>query len=170
MALEPGHGRTAVPVRSAYLGAVFGVLGVIAVLVFASSLNQLVVTPRLYGSTWDFQAADTNFNATAANDNCGPKDFGLSQVRGVGAVAAACEDDIQLGGRPVTGWAFTPVRGTIDPEIVAGRAPRGPDEVALGSQTLRALGKEHRRQRARPRSARNLRLPHRRTCRDSRSQ
>lgn len=141
MALEPGRGGTAVPVRSAYLGAVFGVLGVIAVLVFASSLNQLVMTPRLYGSTWDFQAADTNFNATAANDNCGPNDFGLAQVRGVGAVAAACEDDIQLGGHPVTGWAFTPVRGTIEPEIVAGRAPRGPGEVALGSQTLQALGK-----------------------------
>jgi hypothetical protein len=141
MALEPGHGATAVPVRSAYLGAVFGVLGVIAVLVFASSLNQLVVTPRLYGSTWDFQAADTNFNATAANDNCGPKDFGLAHVRGVGAIAAACEDDIQLGGHPVTGWAFTPVRGTIEPEIVEGRAPRGPREVALGSQTLQALGK-----------------------------
>ena len=141
MALEPGRGRTAVPVRSAYLGAVFGVVGVIAVLVFASSLGQLVVTPRLYGSTWDFQAADTNFNATVANDNCGPKDFGLAHVSGVGAVAAVCEDDIQLGGHPVTGWAFTPVRGAIEPEIVAGRAPRGPGEVALGSQTLRTLGK-----------------------------
>ncbi len=43
MALEPGQGRTAVPVRSAFLGAVFGVLGVTAVLVFGSSLNQLVV-------------------------------------------------------------------------------------------------------------------------------
>ena len=141
MALEPGRGRTAVPVRSAYLGAVFGVLGVIAVLVFASSLNQLVTTPRLYGSTWDFQAADSNFNATPTNDNCGPKDFGLARVRGVGAVAAVCEDDIQLGGHPVTGWAFTPVRGTIGPELITGRAPRGPDEVALGSQTLQALGK-----------------------------
>ena len=40
------------------------------------------------------------------------------------------------------GWGFQPVRGRIDPEIVAGRAPRAPDEVALGSVTLDALGKK----------------------------
>ena len=141
MALEPGRGRTAVPVRSAYLGAVFGVLGVVAVLVFASSLDHLVATPRLFGSTWDFQARDTNFNPTPTNDGCGRNAFGLTHVSGVGAVAAVCTNDIQLGGDPVTGWGFTPVRGTIEPEIIAGRTPRTSREVALGSVTLDALGK-----------------------------
>jgi len=136
MALEPGRGRTAVPVRSAYLGAVFGVLGVTAILVFASSLDHLVATPRLYGSTWDFQTEDTRFQST-----CGNNDFGLARVAGVGAVAAVCHNDIQIDGRPVTGSGFTPVRGSIEPEVVAGRAPRSPGEVALGAVTLRALGK-----------------------------
>jgi ABC-type antimicrobial peptide transport system permease subunit len=136
MALEPGRGARAVPVRSAYLGAVFGVLGVTAILVFAASLDHLVATPRLYGSTWDFQAEDTNFRA-----DCGTNDFGLARVAGVGAVAAVCHNDIQLDGRPVTGWGFTSVRGTIEPEVVAGRAPRGPGEVALGAVTLSALRK-----------------------------
>lgn len=136
MALEPGRGRTAVPVRSAYLGAVFGVLGVTAVLVFTSSLDHLVATPRLYGATWDFQATDTNFKNT-----CGSNDFGLTHEPGVGAVAAECTNDIQLDGHPVTGWGFTRLRGTIEPEIVTGRAPRTPGEVALGSVTLQALGK-----------------------------
>src|SRR5204862_5457180 len=36
MALSPGRGRTAVPVRSACFGAIFGVLGIVAVLVFAA--------------------------------------------------------------------------------------------------------------------------------------
>ena len=85
MAVEPGRGRRAVPVRSAYLGAVFGVLGVTAVLVFTSSLDHLVATPRLYGSTWDFQAADVNFKNT-----CGRDDFGLTREPGIGAVAAVC--------------------------------------------------------------------------------
>jgi ABC-type antimicrobial peptide transport system permease subunit len=139
MALERGRGRTAVPVRSAYLGAVFGVLGVTAVLVFASSLDHLGATPRLYGSTWDFEAADTNFtdDPTACNQN----DLGLTRVAGVGAVGAVCSNDLELGGRPITGWGFTPIRGTIGPEVVTGRAPRAPDEVALGATTLRALGK-----------------------------
>jgi hypothetical protein len=59
MALQPGRGRTAVPVRSAIVGAVFGVFGVIAVVVFATSLNRLVTTPRRYGWTWDVAATDT---------------------------------------------------------------------------------------------------------------
>ena len=42
MAVEPGSGRTAVPVRSAFFGAVVGVVGVTAVIVFASSLNHIV--------------------------------------------------------------------------------------------------------------------------------
>jgi hypothetical protein len=56
-------------------------------------------------------------------------------------VAAVCTNDIQLDGDPVTGWGFTPVRGTIEPEVVAGRTPRTSGEVALGSVTLDALGK-----------------------------
>jgi hypothetical protein len=39
----------------------------------------------------------------------------------------------------VTGWGLTPVRGDIEPEIVSGRAPRGPREIALGQETLSAL-------------------------------
>ncbi len=136
MALEPGRGRTAVPVRSAYLGAIFGVLGVTAILVFTSSLDHLVATPRLYGATWDFQAADTNFK-----DTCGRNDFGLTRVTGVGAIAAVCTNDIQLDGHTLTGWGFTRVRGTIQPAIVTGRAPRAPNEVALGHATLHTLGK-----------------------------
>ena len=141
MALEPGRGRTAVPVRSAYFGAVVGVLGIVAVLVFASSLDHLVATPRLFGSTWDFQAGEQNFNPTPTDDGCGRNAFGLTRVPGVGAVAAVCTNDTQLDGAPVTGWGFTPIRGRIEPEVVAGRAPRTPAEVALGSVTLHALGK-----------------------------
>jgi hypothetical protein len=58
MALEPGRGKTAVPVRSAFLGAVLGAFGLAAVFVFAASLNHLVSTPRLYGWTWDFSTGD----------------------------------------------------------------------------------------------------------------
>jgi hypothetical protein len=136
MALEPGRGRTAVPVRSAYLGATFGVLGLVAVLVFATSLDHLVATPRLYGWNWDFSSSDVNFQ-----NRCGRADFGLVREPGVTSVAAVCTNDVQLGGRPVTGFGFTELRGGIEPDVVAGRAPRNAREVALGSVTLHALGK-----------------------------
>src|SRR5207249_5115384 len=106
MAFEPGHGASAVPVRSAFLGAVLGVVGLTAMLVFASSLGHLDSSPRLYGWTWDFKAPDNTFTNT-----CGARDFGLSAVPGVAAVAAVCYQSVQIDGRPTIGWGFTPVRG-----------------------------------------------------------
>ena len=139
MALEPGHGKAAVPVRSAFLGAVLGVFGVTAVLVFAASLHHLDATPRLYGWTWDFSAPETHSNA----NSCIRADFGLLKEPGIGAVASVCAgtDNIQLDGRPTSAWSFTSLRGTIEPAIVAGRAPTGPQEVALGSATMHTLHK-----------------------------
>ena len=63
---NPARGRTAVPVRSAYLGAVFGIAGLTAVLMFASSVQHLAATPRLYGWTADFAATDQNFGTNPA--------------------------------------------------------------------------------------------------------
>jgi len=137
MALEPGRGTTVVPVRSAFLGAVFGVIGLTAALVFASSLGHLGASPRLYGWTWDFKAPDDSFTL-----DCGARDFGLAAVPGVAAVAAVCYENVLIDGRPTIAWGFTPVRGSIEPEVVAGRAPTGPAEVTLGAATLRALDKK----------------------------
>jgi hypothetical protein len=138
MATEPGRGASAVPVRSAMFGAAFGVVGLTALIVFASSLGQLASTPRLYGWTWDFKAPDLTFMS-----KCGTDDFGLSAVSGVAADAAVCyQTGLPIDGRPTTGWGFTPLHGSIDPEVVAGTVPRGSSEVALGAATLRALGKK----------------------------
>ena len=53
-ALEPGAGRTAVPVRSAILGAILAVTVVVATVTFGSSLNTLVSHPALYGWNWTY--------------------------------------------------------------------------------------------------------------------
>jgi hypothetical protein len=124
------------PVRFTYLGAVLGVLGLTAVLVFGSSLQHLAASPRLQGWDWDFAVTD---NTTTA---CGRTDPGLAQIDGVADIAGLCEADIPVDGRPVAAWGFSPIRGSIEPAIVAGRAPSGPNEVALGSITLHALGKK----------------------------
>lgn len=140
MAFEPGRGSTAVPVRSAQLGAVFAMLGITAILIFTADLSALAATPRRFGAPWDFSVVDNRTN-TSMPGACGTQDFGLNKVVGVGAVAALCANDVQVGGRPVTGWGFTGIRGAIGPVIVAGRAPHGPNEVALGALTLREMGK-----------------------------
>ena len=53
MALEPGRGRTAVPVRSTLLAAIVGVAAVTATFTITESADHLLDTPRLYGHNWD---------------------------------------------------------------------------------------------------------------------
>ena len=118
------------PSAQSIVGAVFGVFGVIAVVVFATSLNRLVTTPRRYGWTWDFAATDT----ISASNTCSHDDFGLGSIHGVGAIGVACygTDNIQLNGHSVNGWSFTSLRGTIEPTVVAGRAPATPTRSRSG--------------------------------------
>lgn len=140
MAFEPGRGRTAVPVRSALVGAAFGALGVVAALTFASSLHHLVTTPAQYGWTWDVEFEDA---AVWQNGSrvCRNVETQLVRAPSVAAVAAVCDLNIEVDGHPVTGYGFAPLRGTSEPAVVAGRAPRDSREIALGTSTLETLGK-----------------------------
>jgi len=128
MALQPGRGGTAVPVRPAIFGATLGVAALTASLVFAASLGHLLTTPRLSGFTWDA------FVATGG---------------GQSRAAAALRADPKIAG--YTRGGFTNVRigrlrllalaaggpGPTRPVITAGAAPAAGDEVALGASTLR---------------------------------
>jgi hypothetical protein len=61
---------------------------------------------------------------------------------GVAALAAVCDNDTQLDGRPVTAWGVLAIRGgDLEPAIVNGRAPAAASEVALAAKTLEALHK-----------------------------
>ena len=57
LAVESGQGRRAVPVRSALVGAVVGVLGVVACLTFRAGLSDTVADPGRSGVVWDFAVA-----------------------------------------------------------------------------------------------------------------
>ena len=59
LALQPGAGRTAVPVRSTVTSAVVGVAALTGALVFSASLGHLLATPRLYGVTWSAYVSNT---------------------------------------------------------------------------------------------------------------
>ena len=142
MALEPGLGRTAVPVRSALIGAVVGVIGVVAIVTFAASLDTLVTTPSLWGATSDVQVSDNRATRDGAGD-CGPASTRLTREPALDSVAVVCRLGVLLGGRATTAYGFTGLSGDLEPvAVVAGRAPRRSDEVAFGASTLDALGKE----------------------------
>jgi len=55
-ALEPGRGRTAVPVRPALVGAVVGVLGLLAALTFARGVADVAGHPEKFGQTYQLTA------------------------------------------------------------------------------------------------------------------
>lgn len=137
MAIQRGRGAGAVPVRSAFAGAAFGIAGVTAALVFGSSLAHLVATPRLSGWAWDVSVE------VPSRQVCrDAADHGVRRVPRVSAVALVCAADIEVDGRPVSARGFRNLRGDIGPVVVAGRAPRRANEVALGSETLHALHKQ----------------------------
>src|SRR5206468_4994679 len=82
MAIDAGRGRTGVPVRSAFFGAILGIVGVTAALVFASSLDHLAATPRAYGETWQFKVQDVT-----PNTPCRGPDYGVARLPGIAALA-----------------------------------------------------------------------------------
>src|SRR5262249_20602274 len=76
--------------------------------------------------------------------SCTKNDFGISAVPGVGALEVICYGtaNITVDGKTTNGWGIIPLRGSIKPEMIAGRAPKLANEVALGATTMHELGKK----------------------------
>jgi hypothetical protein len=136
MALEPGRGTTAVPVRSALAGAAIAISTVVASITFGSNLDHLVSTPRAYGWDWDIEF-DSAFGA-----------FPTSVMR---PLLAADPDvtafaggfygnDVSVAGDAVPAIGIDALQGEAFPTMIEGRAPRAPGEVVLGTTTMRRAG------------------------------
>ncbi len=134
-ALDPGRGRTSVPVRSAILGAILAVIVTVAALVFGSSLNTLVNTPRLYGWNWNY--------AIEANAGYGdvPEPLAghlLAQDSSVAATSGVYFETFAFDGQGVPVLGMTP-GATVQPPLLAGHGLEGPNQVVLGPETLALL-------------------------------
>jgi ABC-type antimicrobial peptide transport system permease subunit len=134
MAFEPGHGRTAVPVRSALAGCVIAVTALTAAAVFGTSLVALISTPHDYGQNWDAQL-DAEFGAV-------PGALGARVIAAEPAMtgyASGNYGQLMIAGQivPAIGLDQPPGGGYLT--MLAGRPPATPDEIALGAQTIRAV-------------------------------
>ena len=133
LALEPGRGRTAVPVRSALAGSVMAVVVVVATLTFGSSLRTLVARPALYGWNWDY--------ALQSSQDVPPQSqAALSADRRVAAWAPYVDLDIDIDGTSVP-VLVGPTSPTVSPPILSGHGVAAADQVVLGAATLRTLHK-----------------------------
>ena len=132
-ALEPGRGRTAVPVRSALLGTVLAVALLVGTLTFASGLHTLVSTPALYGWNWSYMLNPSNDvppQALKLLDH----DSDVSAWTGVGYTNA------EIDGQTVPILISSP-HPKVAPPILSGHDLDANDQVVLGAATLAVLHK-----------------------------
>jgi ABC-type lipoprotein release transport system permease subunit len=132
MALEPGRGVTAVPVRSTVLGAAVGIVAITGVLVFTGSIGRLFDHPVLYGWNWDVQVGSAFTPDLAATARKIAADPAVSEI------ALGGQSRLQIRGESLDTLGLDR-RSTIEPTVVEGRAPRTAGEILLGTRTLRRL-------------------------------
>lgn len=134
-ALEPGRGRTAVPVRSVMAGTVLAVLVGVATLTFGASLSRLIAHPSLYGWNFDYALYSVDGYGPVPTRLVSPL---LARDRDVTATTGAYFATVQIDGQTVPAMAFsTPT--AIVPSPLTGRKLTGPGQIVLGPATLDAL-------------------------------
>jgi hypothetical protein len=134
MALEPGRGRSAVPVRSALTGTAVAVAAVVAALVFGASLA------RLYGQNWTL-GLSLGFGSVPASGPRGAASF-LAAIPGVAAYAGGNWGQISIDGQQVAAVGIWPLHHSVFLTMLDGGPPASRSQIVLGAQTLRRLGKQ----------------------------
>jgi hypothetical protein len=136
-ALEPGSGRTAVPVRSAILGATLAVVVVVTTVVFGASLDRLVSTPALYGWNWNYILLG---GGGSGDIPLRPATQALSADHDIAAYAAGYFALLAIDGQAEPILGTTP-GAPVQPPVLSGHGLEGRDQVVLGTQTLAQLHK-----------------------------
>ena len=132
-ALEPGRGRTAVPVRSALFGTVLAVAMVVATLTFASSLGTLVSHPALYGRNWSF-ALDPSNDVPAQALKL------LGHDPNVAAWSGVDYNNVEIDGQTVPVILGRP-GAEVSPPVLSGHGLDASDQIVIGAATLAVLHK-----------------------------
>ncbi len=129
-ALEPGRGRSAVPVRPALLGAVAGVLGVLAAFTFSAGVADAAAHPARFGQTWQL---DTFVGVNGHDFGPVAKVLGgVARDRDVTGIDDARIGGAQSGQVSVESFTYQPVAGKRMPVVLTGgRMPATPDEIVL---------------------------------------
>jgi ABC-type antimicrobial peptide transport system permease subunit len=135
-ALEPGSGRSAVPVRSAILGAVLAITVVTGTFTFGSSLDTLVSHPSLYGWNWNYMLLsgfsgdeDLPMHETTTLLDHDPSVSGFTGVY-FGTLKLDGHEVPVLGGSP---------GAKVQPPLLSGKGFEASNQVVLGATTLAEL-------------------------------
>jgi len=118
-----------------FLGLVLVLAASIAAFTFGASLARQIDDPARYGSS--------DLLVGQGGDRINPKiEAGLEASADVRALSAAGTVLASVGPTKVSVTGLQPVRGDMRPQVLSGRLPAGPDEIALGRGTARELGQD----------------------------
>lgn len=134
--LAAGRGTAAIPVQSAIIGFTLGIGLIVATLGFGSSLQHLLDTPHLYGWTWDVKSG-----APALPDIGRLLSPALLADENIQDASGGSIIQMDLNQERVDALAVDRVKGSIDPAVIEGRAPRRVGELLVGRKTLEAVGR-----------------------------
>ena len=137
LALEPGRGRTAVPVRSVMTGAVLAMTVVGATLTFGASLTTLVSHPALYGWNFGYALYAVQGWGPVPARWAGPL---LARDRLVAATTGVYFATVQVDGQTVPAIASA-TRPAVGPHILSGHGLDSSHAIVLGPATLAQLHK-----------------------------
>jgi hypothetical protein len=144
LAFERGRGRRATPVTAAAVAAGLGGLGVVAALVFSSSLQHAVTTPGVYG--WAFAGVlSRNVDGPDARPaQLAAADEAQAQIVTDPALATVAEYvldfDVALPGGPERAVALDDLKGHTAIVVARGHEPLNGSEIAVGATTLEEHG------------------------------
>jgi hypothetical protein len=134
LAFDRRRGADALPTRTTVGAMVVAVAGLSAALVFVSSLDHLLARPNVYGLTWDAALGSPVVDARTAN-------AALMVDRRIDGLAYGFTGVLfDVNGHAVDAELIDPpVKGSTGTVVLAGRAPVGPRELALGTRTMQNL-------------------------------
>jgi hypothetical protein len=137
-ALESGRGANAVPARAALLGAVSGVLGVIAAFTFAAGVSDAAAHPARFGQDYQF----TVIFGSGGHDFLpnGPVLRALATDPSVTGITNLRIDAATSGKTPVLAHSYDPVGAPVPLVLTAGVPPARDDDLVLAPATARRLG------------------------------
>jgi hypothetical protein len=130
--LQPGGTRRALR-RTAFVGLIVAVTGIVGSVVFVRSLDSFTDSPNRYGIGFDLVL---EVPASAAPSVSGQ----LAADRRLDAIAVSSSGALNTADRTVDGYALEAVKGTISPTVRSGRPPANDNEVAVGPRLLGDLG------------------------------
>lgn len=142
LAGSSGRERDVVPIRTGTTGITLGLVGIVGALTFVASLDHLQSSPRLVGWNWDaasFLGGEGEPEQLLTGLLADPD----VEAAGYGTFWPPTADGGPFRGPgDVTVWpmSFSTGPNAIRPTVISGRAPEGPDEVAVSTGLAFDLG------------------------------